>query len=128
MLRNGLPLSDALALAEMLESGTTAAGALARWRALVQSGSGKPGQWQETPRPLPPFLLWVIQQSGEDLAGGFQKAAEIYQARAGYRVELALYGALPVSILLLGQMILWQVVPMLTTLNNYMNYLGDFGA
>ena len=53
-----------------------------------------------------------------------EKAADLYQARAAYRLELALYGALPVSILFLGQMILWQVVPMMATFVRFMNSLG----
>jgi type II secretory pathway component PulF len=128
MLRNGLTLSEALALAQMLESNSPASRALAEWQTLVASGQGKPGLWQKPPQPFPPFFLWLIQQSGEDLAGGFEKAAEVYQARAGYRVELALYGALPLSILLLGQMVLWQIVPVVQTMANFLNMLCDVGG
>ena len=35
--------------------------------------------------------------SGEDLTAGFNRAAEIYQARAYYRTEVALYSVLPVA-------------------------------
>jgi type II secretory pathway component PulF len=58
------------------------------------------------------------------LAGGFQKAAEIYRARASYRIELALYGVLPVSVLLLGLMVVWQAAPMFRSLVWLMNSLG----
>jgi len=124
MLRNGTPLPDALALAEGLESGTPAAKALARWRQLVAAGQGKPADWTGDTRPFPPLFLWLVQKGGEDLAAGFQKAAEIFQARASYRIELALYGALPVSILLLGQMVLWQAVPLMKSLTIMMNWMG----
>jgi hypothetical protein len=68
--------------------------------------------------------LRLVQKGGEDVAGGFRKAADIYQARAAYRIELALYGALPVSILILGQMVLWQAVPLMRSMVWLMNSLG----
>jgi type II secretory pathway component PulF len=125
MLKNGTPLPEALALAEGLESGTAAAQALARWRKLVETGQGRPAAWTGDSRPFPPLFLWLVQKGGEDLAAGFQKAAEIYESRASYRVELALYGALPVSILLLGQMVLWQAVPLVRSMTWMMNALGS---
>ena len=125
MLKNGTTLPEALALAEALESGTPAAQALARWRKLVEGGQGKPAEWKGDWRPFPPLFLWLVQKGGEDLAAGFQKAAEIFQARASYRIEMALYGALPVSVLLLGQMVLWQAVPLMRSLTWMMNVIGS---
>jgi type II secretory pathway component PulF len=128
MLKNGTTLPEALALAEGLESGTPAAKALARWRQLVEAGQGKPVEWTGDSRPFPPLFLWLVQKGGEDVAAGFQKAAEIYQARAAYRIELALYGVLPVSILLLAQMVLWQAIPLLRSLIWFMDMLGGTGG
>ena len=129
MLKNGTTLPEALALAEALESGTPAAKTLARWRQFVAAGQGKPADWQGDSRPFPPLFLWLVQKGGEDLAAGFQKAAEIFQVRASYRIELALYGALPVSILMLGQMVLWQAVPLVQSLTWVMNMIGaDVGS
>jgi type II secretory pathway component PulF len=125
MLKNGTTLPEALALAEALESGTPAAKALARWRQLVEAGQGKPVEWTGDSRPFPPLFLWLVQKGGEDLAAGFQKAAELYQTRASYRIELALYGALPVSILLLGQMVLWQAIPLVRSMTWIMNAIGS---
>ena len=125
MLKNGTPLPEALALAQAMESGTAAATALARWRQLVEAGQGKPSDWSGDSRPFPPLFVWLVQKGGEDVAAGFQKAAEIYQARASYRIEMALYGALPVSILLLGQMVLWQAVPLMRSLIWIMNAIGS---
>jgi general secretion pathway protein F len=127
MLKNGTPLPEALALAESLESGTAAAKTLARWRSFIENGQGKPAQWPAA-APLPPLFVWLVQKGGEDLATGFRKAAEIYQARAAHLIELALYGALPVSILLLGQMIFWQAAPMVQTMIRFMNLLGDMSG
>jgi type II secretory pathway component PulF len=123
-LRQGTPLAEALALAETLEAGTPAHKVLARWRSLVETGQGKPSQWPAE-RPFPPLFLWLVQHGGEDLAAGFEKAADLYCARADYRVELTLYGALPVSVLLLGMMVLCQLVPLFGTLVRLMNMLGS---
>jgi len=124
MLKNGMTLPEALAMAEALETGTPANTALAQWRRLVEAGQGKPAQWTGDSRPFPPLFVWLVQKGGEDVAAGFRKAADIYQARAGYRIELALYGALPVSILLLGQMVLWQAMPLMKSMIWLMNMIG----
>ena len=128
MLKNGLTLPEALTMAGRLETGTPAGPALDQWRQLVESGQGKPAQWTDDSPPFPPLFLWLVQKGGEDLAAGFQKAAEIYQARASYRIELALYGALPVSILLLGQMVLWQAIPLIRSMTWMMDMLGATGS
>ena len=127
MLRNGVSLPEALALTEALETDTPAAGVLGHWRRLVESGQGKPAQWPVS-RPFPPLFLWLVRSAGEDIAAGFQKAAEIYRARAAYRTELLLYGALPVSILLLGQLVFWQAAPLFRSLIWFMNMIGDMGG
>jgi type IV pilus assembly protein PilC len=128
MLKTGTPLPEALALAESIEAHSPAGGALREWRALLQSGQGKPAQWPQSLSPFPPMFLWLVRKGGEDIAAGFQKAAEIYQARASYKIELLLYGALPVSVLLLGQMVIWQVMPVFRTLIWLMNELGSYGG
>lgn len=125
MLRNGTTLAEALALAETLESGTPADRVLSQWRSLVETGQGTPSQWPAVSAPIPPLFLWLVQKGGEDVAAGFEKAAEVYRARANYRIEMLLYGALPVSILLLGQMVLWQAVPMFRSLVWMLNQFGQ---
>jgi type II secretory pathway component PulF len=128
MLKNGIALSEALRLAEMLEAKTPAAETLSQWRTSVENGKGKPSQWTTTGHAFPQLFVWLVQSTGEDPAAGFQKASEIYAARASYRTDLALYGALPVSILLLGQMVLWQAFPLMRMLIVMMNTLGDSGG
>lgn len=125
MLRKGTPLAEALALAQALEGATPASPALAQWRFFVEAGQGKPTRWYKPMAPFPPLFLWLVQTGGEDPAAGFDKAAEIYHARATYRIELALYGALPVSILFLGQMIIWQMVPLFRAMSMFLNMLGS---
>ncbi|HWC58156.1 MAG TPA: type II secretion system F family protein [Verrucomicrobiae bacterium] len=128
MLKSGTPLPEALAFAEAIESGSPAAGALREWRTLLQEGQGKPAQWPQALSPFPPMFLWLVRKGGEDIAAGFQKAAEIYQSRASYKIELLLYGALPISVLLLGQMVIWQVTPVFRSLIWLMNSIGGDGG
>jgi hypothetical protein len=72
---------------------------------------------------IPPLFIWTVAQSGEDLTAGFERAAEIYQARAAYRVEMFLYSALPCSILALGTMIIAQVQPVVAAIISFINAL-----
>jgi type II secretory pathway component PulF len=124
MLKSGTPLPEALAMASAMESGSPAAHALNNWRAAIESGQAKSTPPPESLAPLPPLFLWLVQQGGEDLAAGFQKAAEVYQSRASYKIELLLYGILPISVLFLGQMIIWQVAPVFQMLAAIMNSVG----
>jgi type IV pilus assembly protein PilC len=124
MLRTGTPLPDALALAQGLESNSPAALALGQWRYHLAQGEGKPGQWPNRIGPFPPLFLWLVQNSGEDLAGGFQKASDLYESRASHRIELALYGALPVSILLIGQLLFWEIAPLMKAFTTFANMMG----
>jgi type II secretory pathway component PulF len=126
MLRNGMPLAEALAMSEMLEAATPAAGPLRQWREMTEAGQGDPAKWPIPTKPIPPLFLWVIQNGAENLSAAFQKAADIYHARASYRIEMLLYGVLPVSVVLLGQMILWQLIPLVQALTWFMNTLGSF--
>ena len=119
------PLPDALALAEALESNSPAAAALARWRQFVEAGQGKPAEWTGDSRPFPRLFLWLVQKGGEDVAAGFQKAAELYQVRASYRIEMMLYGALPVSILCWGRWSCGKPCPLMRSLIWMMNMLGS---
>ena len=61
-----------------------------------------------TNKMFPPMFVWVVANAGEDLAAGFNRAAEIYQARAFYRTEVALYSVLPVAAMFLGAVVLSQ--------------------
>ena len=127
LLRAGVPLNHALALVIRLEENTCAGAELAEWHGKLASGAGKFADLAAPGRAFPPLFVWLVAQSGEDLAGGFQKAAEIYQSRASHRRELLLYSALPCSVLALGVMIILQVQPVFATLVRFMNMIGDVG-
>ena len=127
MLSNGSHLGEALDLAGHLETGTPAGLELARWKRRLADGHAKIGDIAKESKVFPPLFVWLVAQGGEDLAAGFRKAAEIYCARARYRIELLLYVALPVSVLVLGVMILGQFVPLARGLTSLIDQLGNFG-
>jgi type II secretory pathway component PulF len=121
MLKNGVPLDDALALVEQLEQRTRAGNEITQWRRSLASGRGKFSEMTLSSCVFPPLFVWTVAQSGEDLAAGFQRAAELYQARAVYRSELFLYSILPCSVLSLAAMIIVQILPVFITLIAFLN-------
>jgi type IV pilus assembly protein PilC len=125
LLRAGVPLDHSLALVERLEEKSSAGTELTAWRHALAGGRGKFADFAHPGRAFPPLFVWLVSQSGDDLAGGFQKASEIYQSRANYRRELLLYSALPCSVLALGCLIILQVQPVFATLVRFMNMIGD---
>ena len=128
MLKNGVSLDKSLSLVEKLEEGTPAETELAGWRQRLSGGGGKFSEIAGGRAVFPPLFVWLVGQSGEDLPGGFQRAAEIYQNRAVYRAETLLYSALPCSVLALGMVIMCQIQPVLATFISFMNALTNLGA
>jgi len=125
MLKSGVSLDKALGLVEKLEKGTPAAIELAGWRERLAGGKGKFSEMSADSRVFPPLFIWMVGQSGEDLAGGFQRASEIYLSRASYRAETLLYSALPCSVLALGLVITSQIQPVLAAFIQFMNSIGE---
>ena len=128
MLKNGVPLDDALAFTEQLEQGTVAEKEIARWRQRLAAGHAKFSDLAATSSTagpvFPPMFVWTVSQAGEDLTSGFQRAAELYQARALYRIEMLLYSALPCSVLALAAMIISQITPVFTALTAFIQELS----
>jgi type II secretory pathway component PulF len=131
MLKSGLPLNDALGLAEQLEKGTVVEKEIANWRQRLAAGHGKFSDLANANAPMsdsviPPLFTWTISQAGEDLTTGFQRAADLFQSRAMYRTELLLYSALPCSVIALAAMIISQIVPVIGALSTYLQAIsGD---
>ena len=128
LLRAGVPLDRSLSLVEQLEENSRAGVEVGRWRQNLASGRGRFVDFAQPGRAFPPLFVWIVAQSGDDLAGGFQKAAEIYQGRANYRRELLLYSAMPCAVLALGALIIIQIQPVFATLARFMNMIGDSGG
>jgi type II secretory pathway component PulF len=112
VLRSGGNLGDALKLMQDLEAGTIAGRELAAWHGRLAGGRGKFSDLARPGKAFPPLFIWLVTNSGEELAGGFQRAAEIYGARAAHRMEMLLYAALPTTMLAMGTMVACQVLSM----------------
>jgi type II secretory pathway component PulF len=108
LLKNGVNLPDAIGLVEQLETCTAAAADLQQWRQKLAAGTAKFSEVAAVNRVIPPLFVWVVASAGEDLAAGFNRAAEIYHSRALYRTEVALYSVLPIASLFLGVIVLSQ--------------------
>ncbi len=124
LARNGVPLDQALALVERMESGSRAAEELASWRQRLAAGHAKFSELAQPGQAFPPLFIWLVAHGREDLGAGFQHAAEIYQSRATHRADILLYSALPCSVLALGLVIIMQVQPVFLSLTRLMNSLG----
>ena len=124
LLRGGCPLGEALALVRELEADSPAGADLAQWHERLAQGAGKPSQFAQPSKVFPPLFTWVIASGGENLADGFERAAEIYHARQLHRTETVLYAALPMAILVLGALIVLQMIPLFAINARMMDWLG----
>jgi type II secretory pathway component PulF len=108
LLKNGVHLPEAIGLVEQLENSAAAAGDLQRWQHNLAAGTAKFSEVAAVNRMIPPMFVWIVASAGEDLAAGFNRAAEVYHSRALYRTEIALYSVLPIASLFLGAIVLSQ--------------------
>jgi general secretion pathway protein F len=112
LLRAGCSLSEALALLQKMESGTRGAAELGRWQARCAEGHAKFTDVAAGAKIFPPMFVWLVAGAGENLAAGFERAAQVYHARAAYRSNVLLYAALLAALLFLGLVILAQMFPL----------------
>jgi type IV pilus assembly protein PilC len=124
-LRSGAPLGEALGLARDLEGQSPAARDLAEWQQRAAEGRTRFADIALSSRRFPKLFIWLVDSAGEDLPGGLAQAAAIYHERAAHRAEMALYGVLPVSILILGLMLFAQTYSVVGTLTQIMQSLGQ---
>ena len=125
MIRGGCPLADALEFLRQLEADSPAGREVANWQARLTSGHGRFAEIAAQSRVFPPLFVWLVANGGEDLAAGFKRAAEIYQARASYRTELLLQAVLPVAILVLGCLIFSQILTLIhAVLGQFMPFVS----
>ncbi|MGZ5520129.1 MAG: hypothetical protein ACXWJX_20720, partial [Limisphaerales bacterium] len=88
-------------------------------------GHGRFSEMSADGKVFPPLFVWTVAQSQENLAAGFDRAAELYQSRANYRTDLLLYSALPCSILVLAMVIISQIQPTIAAFVAFMNAIGN---
>jgi type II secretory pathway component PulF len=108
LLKNGIPFPEAVSLVEQLENSPAAAADLQQWRKRLAAGVAKFSEVAAANRMIPPLFVWVVASAGENLIAGFNRAAEIYHARALYRTEVALFSVLPIASLFLGAIVISQ--------------------
>ena len=123
LLKGGVNLPESIGLVQSLEGGKAAAD-LRRWSQNLARGLTRFSEVAAVNRVFPPLFVWLVANAGEDLAAGFQRAAEIYQSRAAYRTELALYAALPVAVLFLGGIILSEGYMLVCAFLVFLELLG----
>jgi type II secretory pathway component PulF len=124
LLKAGCSLSEAVELLERMESGTRAASELGRWKARCAEGCGKFTDVAAGGRMFPPMFVWLVAGAGENLVAGFERAAQVYHARAAYRSNVLLYAALPASLLFLGLVLMAQMYPLARLISVLPNLLG----
>ncbi len=125
LLERGATLQEALALVGQLEPQQRVTEDLKAWLRRVEEGAGQVRNWAVEQKVIPPLFVWLVTNGGENLAAGFARAAEIYAARAGQKIDLMLYAFLPVSVLALGLMIVGQLIPVLRVFLQFTNLLGS---
>ncbi len=108
LMKNGVPLPEAIGLVAQLETSAAATADLEQWRKRLSAGAVKFSEVATSNKMVPPLFVWVVASAGEDLTAGFNRAAEIYHSRALYRTEVALYSVLPIASLFLGAVVLSQ--------------------
>jgi type IV pilus assembly protein PilC len=108
LLKGGLPLPDTFGLVWELETNSKTREELGRWGKNLSSGMTKFSQIAGGGKVFPPLFVWLVSSAGEDMAAGFRQAADIYRNRATHRSEILLFAALPLSVLVLGIIILTQ--------------------
>lgn len=128
LLKGGMPLPDTFGLVGELETNSKTREEIGRWSKNLSSGMTKFSQIAGGGTAFPPLFVWLVSSAGEDLAAGFRQAAEIYQNRAAHRSEILLFAALPLSVLVLGIIILtqgWLIVSGFLVFVQLLNGLGD---
>jgi type II secretory pathway component PulF len=124
MLEQGTSLDVALEVVQRNEGHVGARSEIARWRERLGGGAKRFSDLVQHGRLVPPLFVWLVMGAGENWARGFRRAAEIYDARAKYRVEVVLYAALPVTILLVGGIVALEMVPLFRSFAMLLNDLG----
>ena len=108
LLKIGLPLGDTIGMVRELETNAKTRMEVARWSQNLSAGMTRFSQIAGGGKVFPPLFVWLVSSAGEDMAAGFRQAADIYRERAAHRGEILLFAALPLSVLVLGIIILTQ--------------------
>lgn len=125
MLEHGANLDAALEVAQRNELHLGMRLELAAWRQRLAQGARSFSEIARSGPLAPALFVWLVTAAGENWAHGFRRAAEVYDARSKYRVELALLAALPVMVLLVAGVIGAEMTPLLKSFLQMMRDLGE---
>jgi type II secretory pathway component PulF len=108
MLKSGCSLNDTLPVLSQLEKGSPVQPVLRAWETNLKGGAGDFVAMSAVAGPMPPLFYWLAGSDPEDWSNGLQRAAGIYYNRARNKMDLLLSAALPVCVIFLGILILYQ--------------------
>jgi type II secretory pathway component PulF len=109
MVKSGTTFETATRLLAETEQSSPAQRDLSGWAEAIRQGRTRFDQVALGSRVFPPLFVWLVAQGGDDLAKGFQKAATIYERRAGHMIDMMLFAALPFAVVLVGLVMLGQI-------------------
>jgi type IV pilus assembly protein PilC len=124
LLRSGATLDGAIGLLQKAEEDSPAGPEMARWLDLHRQGMANWTSFTAESKVFPPLFRWIVAQGGDDLATGFQRASEIYQARSANKIDVLLYAALPMAVMFVAGVIVGQMYPVIKTLKTVLDALG----
>ena len=124
LLRSGATLDGTLGLLQKAEQHTPAGREMTRWLDLHRQGLANWSSFTADSKIFPPLFRWLVAQGGDDLATGFQRASEIYQARSTQKIDVLLYAALPMAVMFVAGVIVGQMYPVLRTMRDVLDQLG----
>ena len=125
LLRSGCPLDEALGLVRELEGNSPGGIKLGEWSDRLARGQGKPNEFAKGGVAFPSLFTWILKSGDEDLAAGFERAAEIYHTRAMNRADISLCYFWPLSILTIGYVVGSQTIISFLPLIRMMDSLGS---
>lgn len=124
LLKGGAPLDQALRCLVNIEPASPAQREIVEWEKRLAAGHAGFEAMAADSRWFPPLFRWLVRNGGEDLAEGFRQAGDVYSNRATHRIDTLLQAALPVSVIVLGVMIMLQFGPMVRILVQVLEMLG----
>lgn len=127
LLRGGSSLGEAVGLMRRLEGDRRAKAALATWEQRLAEGESRFADIAADSGLVPPLFVWLVENAGENPAGGFERAAETYRWRAERRTELLLSAALPVGVLIVSVMVFLQMQVLTGMITQLMSLMQNMG-
>jgi len=128
LLRTGLPLPDTIGLLADFQPMGRLQSELKRWSTNIASGVKSFAAIAAGSRYVPPLFVWIVNSAGEDLKSGFRQAAELYDERARSRIEIMLYAVLPVSVLAVGSIVVFQAFLITSSYAVFLDLLNNLGG